>query len=171
MSSFFEDRNSDSTNHKLTFDGKKLRLYANGEEIASWNGVSGMKGYQSYEFQHLKNKGPLPEGEYDVKQDEYSKMIPFFSEIWWRYGPKIMGRKTGSWQGGADAWGTQKIGLNPSGNQEMYGRGGFFIHGGKYPGSSGCIDLTGVNDNFMETFLKLDKDLPLEVKYRRGNSQ
>ena len=37
--------------------------------------VSGRPGYQSPEYQHLKDKGPLPEGRYGVNQDQYQKGV------------------------------------------------------------------------------------------------
>ena len=168
---------SDAENLRLKFDGSQLSLMHGDEELLRWKGVSGKKGYQSSEFQHLKKKGPLPEGRYDVRQDEYSKM-GFGSDFLGTYYPVIRRhllpdsapKKVGSWSGGAKSWGTQKIGLVPTGQQNMYGRSNFFIHGGLEPGSAGCIDLTSDNDSFMGLFLTLGKDLPLDVIYEKKST-
>ena len=65
---------ADAERLRLNFNGKKLRLMAGDKELESWNAVSGKDGYQSPEYQNLKNTGPIPEGNYDVRQDNYSKM-------------------------------------------------------------------------------------------------
>ena len=162
----------------LKFDGKKFSLVNGDDEILSWPAVSGKEGYQSSEYQNIKGMGPIPEGNYEVRQDKYSSMN-IGSDILGTYYPKIrrnlpeiirefMPPKLGSWSGGSKAWGTQKINLVPDTDQEMYGRDGFFIHGGEIPGSAGCIDLTNNNDNFMGTFLSLGRDLPLQVIYEKN---
>ena len=71
----------------------------------------------------------------------------------------------GKFPGSFSSWGTKRISLTPSSGNEMYGRGGFTIHGGSVPGSRGCIDLTNENEDFMKTFRGLGKDLRLKVKY------
>lgn len=48
------------------------------------------------------------------------------------------------------AWGTHMVKLKPSGNNKTYGRKNFYIHGGDYPGSAGCIDLGGSMGKFVE---------------------
>jgi len=51
-------------------------------------------------------------------------------------------------------------------------RGGFFIHGGKYAGSAGCIDLTNHIDRFVENLRSEIGSNPncyiiLEVAYQK----
>lgn len=168
---------ADAEKLRLNFDGTKLRLMAGDKELESWNAVSGKNGYQSPEFQNLKNTGPIPEGNYDVRQDNYSKM-GFGSDALGTYYPKVrrnlpnivkeyLPSKFGSWSGGSRAWGTQKIGLVPTEETDTLGRDNFFIHGGAVPGSAGCVDLTQDNDSFMELFRLIGRDLPLEVIYEK----
>lgn len=50
-----EGLDADSRRARLNFNGKKMRLMIGDREIESWNAVSGKDGYQSPEFQYLKN--------------------------------------------------------------------------------------------------------------------
>lgn len=44
---------------KLRFDGKKLCWWAGGMLVKCLPGVSGAAGFQSKDFQHVKDKGPV----------------------------------------------------------------------------------------------------------------
>jgi hypothetical protein len=46
-----------------------------------------------------------------------------------------------------------------------YGRSGFSIHGGKEPGSQGCIDLTNLMDDFAAWYQTQSDPLKLVVDY------
>jgi hypothetical protein len=46
-----------------------------------------------------------------------------------------------------------------------FGRGNFSIHGGKTPGSAGCIDLTKNNNSFHKWLKSYGKPVQLNVKY------
>ena len=46
-----------------------------------------------------------------------------------------------------------------------YGRDGFTIHGGLFPGSAGCIDLTGQISMFISWLESTGKDLVVYVEY------
>ena len=41
----------------------------------------------------------------------------------------------------------------------------FSIHGGWFPGSAGCIDLTSNMDNFVALFDYIRNDLIIKVEY------
>ncbi len=75
---------------------------------------------------------------------------------WFRYG---------SWLNGRDVWGNHRIFLEPHENTNTRGRSGFFIHGGRYPGSIACIDLIDQMDNLAKWFKGYGKDIVLDVKY------
>ena len=49
-----------------------------------------------------------------------------------------------------------------------YGRHSMYVHGGTAPGSAGCIDLTGRNDDFYNDFKNYNGDIELKVKYPKG---
>lgn len=148
---------SDAEKLRLNFDGTKLRLMRGDDELMNWNGISGKDGYQSPEFQNVRDTGPIPEGRYDVRQSEYVPMT---------LSDALLGVvKKGRFPGSIVSWGTSKVNLLPDRENNMFGRDGFTIHGGWIPGSRGCIDLTRDNDSFMQTFLDIGQDLPLYIRY------
>jgi RHS repeat-associated protein len=50
-------------------------------------------------------------------------------------------------------WGKYRVPLVPDPSTETFGRSGFFLHGGKEPGSAGCIDV-GQTDDVLFPLLK-----------------
>lgn len=153
----------DAERFRLKFDGSKLRLLQGDKELMNWNGVSGRPGYQNPIFQNLENKGPIPEGNYDVRKDNHQE-IGYWDTFLGL--PGLLGVNAGKWPKAQFAWGTDRIWLKPDQNTNTHGRKNFSIHGGITPGSAGCIDLTWDNDDFMKTFLTIEKDMPLEVNYK-----
>lgn len=75
-----------------------------------------------------KNTGPPPEGQYefntaDVQTNDFATAIARLVS-------------------GLGDWGSFRVPLTPyPGTAD--GRGGFFLHGGSFPGSAGCIDVGG----------------------------
>jgi len=55
--------------------------------------------------------------------------------------------------------------LHPTTGTATLGREGFSIHGGSYPGSAGCIDLTTQMSPFVGAFRAYGSDMNLEVEY------
>ncbi|MBQ9738694.1 MAG: DUF2778 domain-containing protein [Alphaproteobacteria bacterium] len=145
----------------LLFDGENLTLYENGEMQKQWAGVSGQEGYQEPQFQGKRDLGPIPEGNYVLPKSEYQN--------WWRdtnFIEKSAGLlNKGPWPNLPIAWGTERVWMNPSNETNTYGRSGFSVHGGLFPGSAGCIDLTGQMNSFADWFIKNDSDVFLHVKY------
>ena len=74
--------------------------------------------------QHIKNLGPIPEGEYFFRGKDWNALS--LVEQSWR-----------QFRGGD--WGAYNVKLNPISYQGT--RSGFYLHGGSYPGSAGCIDV------------------------------
>lgn len=145
---------------KLVFDGKTLEWFRGGESIASWPAMSGKPDHQGKDHQSTKNKGPLPEGKWEVRQSEYQKMGD--RSAW----EAIKGELGGSaWPGGESSWGRHRIWLHPKAGTKTFERSGFSIHGGDDPGSAGCIDLTTHMPYFVQKFLSYGHDVELEVKY------
>ena len=149
----------------LLFDGETLFWQEAGQE-RKWTAYSGREGYWSPKFQNLRDKGPIPEGSYLLKQsefytwegtDSFSRLICFTGWLDW---------KLGKWPSCRTAWGTQRIALIPQKHTNIHGRHGFTIHGGKSPGSAGCVDLTNNMGSFAESFQHYGKDMLLEVRYK-----
>lgn len=144
----------------LKFNGKKLCVINAGKETKCWSAVSGRKGYQSRKHQTVRNKGPVPEGWWEVRQSQYQAMGS-------RGALEALAAELGrtAWPGGASAWGKHRIWLTPKSETERYGRSGFSIHGGDEPGSAGCIDLTDSLFGFILWFRGEKKDFDLLVEY------
>ena len=150
-------------NIELRFDLKSLYVYDTTYSIKmpglEWEGTSGRNGYQDANFQNIKDKGPIPEGLWNV---DYSNTQHFEDLSWWKQWKSYIG--CGEWPGAKDSWGVHRTWIYPIGDTNVYGRSGFSIHGGKDPGSAGCIDLTKHNDSF-HNWLKNNKHIILRVQY------
>ncbi len=148
----------------LQFDGKRLRwIDCVGSNKACWPAVSGRPDYQGKKCQQLHDYGPLPEGNWLVKQMEYQK-IALKDAVVGMTG--VLGIKRGGWPGGVMAWGAHRVWLHPKEGTNTFGRKGFSIHGGWQAGSAGCIDMTSCIGEFISMFLEYGKDMELYVEYQ-----
>ncbi len=73
-----------------------------------------------------ENYGPIPPGKYILK----TKNISGGLDLRWI-----------KWNYSDGDWGLYRVALEPMEGTEVYGRSGFFMHGGEVPGSAGCIDV------------------------------
>lgn len=164
------ERRIDSRRARLLFDGRSLEWIEGGHVMKRWPAISGKLGFNGREHQTLKDIGPLPEGLYTALQSDFQKWEE--TSIFNRAACvlNIIGIKAGRWPGCTTAWGTRRIGLRPSAGTNVYGRNNFTIHGGSFPGSIGCIDLTSDMDAFAKEFMLYAKDMELEVRYSCGES-
>lgn len=145
----------------LTFDGSRL-CWMNGDGSVDqcWSSVSGRPGHQNASEQSVVDRGPLPEGNWNVRQTELQAigsrgtLESIVAEL---------GRT--AWPGGESAWGHFRIWLHPRPGTNTFGRSGFSIHGGDDPGSAGCIDMTSSIDSFVRKFRSHGRDLILQVDY------
>lgn len=87
------------------------------------------KNNPSVECQKQKFHGPIPVGEYYIRPSELSD-------------PNVVMDVARSLRSMAD-WGDFRARLYPRLKTETYGRDNFFIHGGMFSGSAGCIDVGG----------------------------
>ena len=144
----------------LTFDGQTLCWVGPPHDGHCWPAVSGADGYQTGEYQHLEDQGPLPEGIWIARQERYQSYdaIPWIQKF---VSPLFLG----TWPGTTIAWGRHRIWLEPKEVPDLYGRSGFAIHGGNHPGSIGCIDLTFGMPEFTRFFLEYGGDLEITVEY------
>lgn len=150
----------------LTFDGKELAFYKNGEKIKSWEAMSGQPEYQCDKYQDVAAKGPIPEGEWLVKQKNHQNFYKDQSLASMAGGVISSDyKKLGSWPGSLPAWGKNRVWLEPAEGVDTKGRDNFTIHGGTDKGSAGCIDIPWQTDEFIEEFKKYGKDMVVKVKY------
>ena len=142
----------------------KLQILVDGNVYGTINGQSGTnkKGRQCLNnpsCQEYKSEGPLPEGNYTIS----SKSI---------YSPGVIGiaiMNRPKFISGGD-WGSFRVPINPVQGTNTLGRSGFFLHGGKFEGSAGCIDVGGgwLGNEITEDLLKIlrrDRNgiIPLKV--------
>ena len=139
------------------FDGRALTIYQNNKEIYKFDARSGKPEYQDPKYQNLPNQGPIPEGAYVARQSEIQHITP--------YGLLAGIVNAGTWKGSLYSWGNSRVWLEPSNTTNTYGRDGFSIHGGLFPGSAGCIDLTGQINMFISWLESTGKDLIIYVEY------
>ena len=156
-------QSSSNPNCHMSFDGENLNLYEGDQLKHQLSGMSGQPGYQCTDYQNLPNKGPLPEGNYSVRQENRQKIdLP----------NAIKGlnpfRKTGTWPGSVLSWGKERAWLDPAPSNNMYGRNNFTIHGGLTKGSAGCIDIPWQTNTLSNYLDDCQEEVPLNVKYRKN---
>jgi hypothetical protein len=118
---------------RSVFDGYSLTLYgADGSILGSWPAISGRPGNQRPSDQNLPFTGPLTEGRYSFASSDIQPMTTRNEML------GLVGK--GGAPGSIAAWGTERAALTPD-LAPTNGRNNFFIHGGFFPGSAGCIDL------------------------------
>jgi RHS repeat-associated protein len=139
------------------FDGKEMRSISdNGKRkrvVARIPVASGAPGSTPAD-QSRQDYGPIPEGTWYVDPNEIGQHVRF--ECW--PGPNFRQDR--------DVWGDWRVALHPLPGTDTLGRDGFFVHGGKYIGSIGCIDV-GWNDWKVMQLIQLWGDgKPMLVKVR-----
>ncbi len=141
----------------LDFNGKKADAYRNGVQEFTIPAMSGLPECQSVNDFDKVSCGPIPPGLYTVNKNNAQTIS------WW---DNLLGeREIGAWPGGRESWGDYRMWITPRAGTNTYGRGGFSIHGGDYPGSLGCIDVTN-NTSKLKSFAdSCDGDISLRVKY------
>lgn len=142
---------------RFTFDGRFLRgtgvRYSVVFPAVSGKMINGRFDY-SAQNQQVRDRGPIPEGEHWIQPSEVQE------NAWYRF------------RNSQAAWGDFWLTIHPYPETNTYGRGGFFIHGGRVPGSAGCIDLSGHIRKFVESInsaLGKSKNcyIPLSVRYAK----
>ena len=176
----------------LKFDGNYVYWMIDGVEKKMWQAVSGITPWNSGKFdrylrdpkewQKIKNQGPTPEGEYELRdlqsrdgQTSYSKLDILSNAF-----KAISGQKIDTtWNKGNSeeqiAWGNYRGFLFPLKGTNTFGRSNMYIHGGGIPGSHGCIDLTSNMDDFAHHYIAWqaktgNKKIGLTVNYNQPES-
>lgn len=105
------------------------------------------------------NKGPIPRGKYVINANEVDN--PSWEDDLRR------NFITDRAQGGGD-WGDWRVRIYPLPGTNRHGRTGFYLHGGYFSGSAGCIDFGGGpfgNDRLLNDIL-LDPDMKVPLTVR-----
>ena len=139
---------------RAVYNGHEVVIYGNeGNVVAKYLATSGGRG-SIFSDQDITGYGPIPEGRYWID--------PALTDVWHWWDPYDY-----DWWFKTSAWGYYRTPLEPIDPQK---RGGFFIHGGLFPGSAGCIDLTNRNEDFHDWLELYDAPLLIEVKYPKKDS-
>jgi hypothetical protein len=191
------DKNVLNPNASLLFDGKKLYWMVNGSPTKSWNAISGLtwkntpvKDWGTLlkrftqspdEFSKIKDAGPLPKGDYTIGPIQSRKgntsEIGAITALWNKATGKYNNVPAKDTTFNSDSeysrigWGNYRAPIIPKPGTVTYGRGNFYIHGGSFEGSHGCIDLTNEMSDFAKyygTWLASTKkkNIPLSVNYK-----
>ncbi len=133
----------------LAYDGAKLSVVdKDGSVIYSTSATSGKGEHMNNPAsQHIENLGPIPEGEYSYKNNKWQTMtrIQQIKRL-------ILGGD----------WGTHNVPLEVVRNNSA--RSGFYLHGGLFKGSAGCIDV-GANIGKIYSLTRLQKITYVYVNY------
>ena len=117
----------------LKYNGTSATLVGDDGKVR-WSGAatSGQPGSTAAD-QNTQNFGPIPEGTYSLNPSDISTVSG------WRYMRRGL---SGITQGHPwSDWGNNRVRLTPSGGTSTGNRDDFFLHGGRSPGSLGCIDV------------------------------
>jgi len=133
----------------LRYEGDMLYVDENGKTIYSTKATSGKGEHMNNPAsQHLENLGPIPEGEYSYLNTNWTKLSKG-QQLW-----RLM-------KGGD--WGSHNVRLDIVHNIQPH-RSGFYLHGGIFPGSAGCIDA-GRNIGRIFQLTRLQRTTNVYVNY------
>jgi hypothetical protein len=136
----------------LYFDGERLSVVdiEKKKELFNIKATSGKGDYMNDpKFQNLENKGPIPEGTYNYKNSDWrcqSKLRQIYNIL----------RRNGD-------WGDYNVPLNVE-KTNVKTRGHFYLHGGFFKGSAGCIDA-GNEISKIYQYTRFQNKTKLYVKY------
>jgi RHS repeat-associated protein len=109
--------------------------------------------------ERMANKGPIPRGKYEIYPSQIDN--PSF---WRDFRRNFRDERH---EGGGD-WGDWRVRIYPLPGTERFGRTGFYLHGGYWDGSAGCIDIGGGvfgHDKLLEDLQRdPDNKIPLLVE-------
>lgn len=142
--------------HRARFDGRSLRIEDHqGREVMSLPARSGMPGSTPLD-QNVPDYGPIPEGTWSVDPKEVQRRT--WNPIAAAFNDNLF------WRGSHRAWGNIRVPLRSPGANVM-DRGGFFIHGGWYRDSRGCLDLGPFVKVFVEWLERHVGPVTVAVRY------
>lgn len=157
----------------LLFNKQGLhRVDAQGNVLESYGGVSGKgdlssdtSGLDFSKATQVGDRGPIPEGNYVVNPRQIESFSSLSSDQRWEsWKSAVFQNQDAPWHGGPPAWGYERVRIVPV-NANTFGRSGFFVHGGWFSGSSGCIDLCGSAPGFFNWLRAQPGSVPLQVRY------
>lgn len=158
--------NNELKKHKpayAVFNGREYSVIEDGKTVLSVPAMSGLPNSQNRRSQEQYKTGPIPEGQWIMRRGKLQSRTPEDDEIFQSFSNRF--DPDNSWKNKPDSWGNHRIILEPAEDTNTYGRDKMYVHGGKVPGSAGCVDLTDGMDQFADYFKNYDDDMILNVKY------
>ena len=158
-----------SDDYYAKFDGYSFKIFHRGSVVKSWDAVSGRGKKpndnrrtvcQTGKYQACEDIGPTPEGTWYISQNEiqYADNITMGNytsnkpqALYWEKLPSKVRNKISS-KNDLSAYGAMRVLLHPDAATQTYDRDHLYVHGGKYKGSAGCIDLTNKISDFIDWF-------------------
>ena len=139
----------------LRYNGTTLTLVGD-DGATRWSGraYSGRPGTTAKD-QNKPWVGAIPEGTYSLD-------------------PKKITHRTGlrGWlRNRTGDWGNYRAPLEPAAGTETHTRDRFFLHGGKTPGSAGCIDVCKLENELFPLLEKHEGPITVIVDYPSPNTQ
>jgi hypothetical protein len=111
------------------------------------------------ECERRENEGPIPRGSYYIDPTQIDNP-PLLDDLRRNF-------RTPRSRGGGD-WGDWRVRIYPYPGTQRFGRTGFYLHGGYFDGSAGCIDIGGGifgDDRLLDDLLRdPDGRIPLRVR-------
>ena len=185
------DKGNEYKTISLTFDGRSLHVFGEGNLLQSLTAQSGKfewvddstkkkcsggrldRYLNNPKYVGVKDKGAIPEGTYTFKPKTIQNFTAKDRSTLIK--DMIAGKKSTKTSHGnvkTGDWGSGRVHLHPVSGTLKKGpcgntkkRSGFFLHGGILPGSAGCIDI-GHAFNMLSTFLSTyKKTVKLKVAY------
>lgn len=138
-------------NYSLYFDGNRLMVVNEntGNVDYSTLATSGKGEYMNNPaYQNVKDAGPIPQGNYSFKGSQWESLNIF--------------QQMKHYVAGTGDWGSHNVPLTPITYQGS--RSSFYIHGGYFPGSAGCIDA-GRNVGNIYNYVGGQSTTILRVRY------
>ncbi len=137
--------------HRIFFDGSQIELYDDsGKEVLRCKATSGKPGMFPGDMWRPW-EGPIPQGNYSLDPQEFSEATGLRHLVRDRFG---------LWD-----WGKWRVPLHPLADTNTYGRGGFFMHGGRRPGSAGCIDVGSCDQKIFDAIGHHIGAVDVQVRY------
>jgi hypothetical protein len=133
----------------LRYDGTTLTLVGDDGNVR-WSGraYSGNPGSTAAQ-QDEGWVGPLPEGTYTINPNEISHVTGVRAFV-----RNLLGD-----------WGNYRVPLHPAAGTDTHGRSGFMLHGGKTPGSAGCIDVCKLEGRLFPLLQQHKGPITVRVNY------
>lgn len=129
-----------------------------------YDAVSGAMRFQNSKYTYLKNKGPIPAGEYTMDLSIDPNRLAKMDKAGNLYSGQGIERIP---QGFLDSnpWGNYRVRLNPSSGTITHGRTNFYIHDSHKGFTRGCIETETAFFIKLLEYRKNSSKLTLYVKY------